>query len=89
MSERSHAVGLGERTRLACCQRRLAVDFVHTICFENKNGKMKFAARRRKPHAGGVCSPIPIALGLNRSKYFLNSGKFLWTNALMPLGSMN
>ena len=54
--------GLGERTRLACCRRRLAVGIVPTVrphCLVRKNGKTKFAARRRKPrHAGGVCSPV-------------------------------
>jgi len=53
----NHAVGSGERTRLACCRRRLAVGFVSTIyshCLVRQNGKTKFAARCRKPHAGGV-----------------------------------
>ena len=53
------AVGFGERTRLACHRRRLAVDFVrlYSIHFQGKkNGETKFAARRRQPHARGVCS---------------------------------
>jgi len=59
----NEAVGQGERTRLACCQRRLAVGFVLTIWprLARQNGETKFAARRRKPHAGGVCSPFPTA----------------------------
>jgi len=56
---RNYAVGFGERTRLACHRWRLAVDFVtpYSIHFQRKkNGETKFAARRRQPHARGVCS---------------------------------
>ena len=60
----NHAVGNGERTRLACRRRRLAVGFVTAIWpryLIRRNGRTKFAAGRRKPHAGGVCSPFPTA----------------------------
>ena len=36
-----------------------------------KNGQTKFAARRRKPHAGRVCSPFQ----LHRSNFGANQGR--------------
>ena len=58
------AMGNGERTRPACCRRRRAVGFVTLIFPQGLGHKIcwtRFAARRRKPHAGGVCSPILTA----------------------------
>ena len=58
------SVGNGERPRPACCRRRRAVGFVTLIFPQGLGHKIcwtRFAARRRKPHAGGVCSPILTA----------------------------
>ena len=61
---RNNSVGNGERTRPACCRRRPAVGFAfpritHRLVLQSGSGK--FAAGRRKPHAGGMCSPPPTA----------------------------
>ena len=58
---RTYAVENGERMRPACCRRRRAVGFVltnlPTVWWRTAGGET-FAARRRKPHARGVCSPL-------------------------------
>ena len=60
---RNAAVGFGERTRPACSRRRRAVGFVGTIWIHGRvweNGGTRFAARRRQPHARGVCSQCQL-----------------------------
>lgn len=50
----------GERTPLACNQRRRAVGLVYPIHFSERveqKCETQFAARRGKQHAGGVFSP--------------------------------
>ena len=58
---RNDAVENGERMRPACCRRRRAAGVVltnlPTVWWRTAVGE-KFAARRRKPHARGVCSPF-------------------------------
>jgi prepilin-type N-terminal cleavage/methylation domain-containing protein/prepilin-type processing-associated H-X9-DG protein len=44
----------GERARLA----ENLVPTIWTCNSVRQNGETKFAARRRKPHAGGICSPF-------------------------------
>jgi len=71
---RNHAVDFGERTRLACCRRRLAVGIVTTIRLHNfarRNGKATFAVRRLKPRAGGICSPFSTASFLSLTIFLL------------------
>jgi hypothetical protein len=61
---RNNLVGSGERTRPACCQRRPAVGLAFPLVTHRlviQSGRRKFAAGRRKPHAGGMCSPLPTA----------------------------
>ena len=58
---RNDAVENGERMRPACCGRRRAAGFVLTnlpTVWRRTTVGGKFAARRRKPHARGVCSPF-------------------------------
>ena len=67
---RSDAVENGERMRPACCRRRRAAGFVLTnlpTVWWRTSVCEKFAARRRKPHARGVCSPLSTtSFRLNR-----------------------
>jgi hypothetical protein len=61
---RNNPVGSGERTRPACCRRRPAVGLAFPIITHRlviQSGTGEFAAGRRKPHAGGMCSPPPTA----------------------------
>ena len=57
---RNDAIGSGERTRPACCRRRPDVGLAFPLITHRlvlQSGRGKFAAGRRKPHAGGMCSP--------------------------------
>jgi len=87
---RNDAVSFGERTRLACCRRRLAVGFVTTIwphCLVRQNGRTKFAAGRRKPHAGGVWSPFPTTWSQLKTKAS-GGAKFIALLVVLIVGSL-
>jgi hypothetical protein len=61
---RNNSVRNGERARLACCQRRPAVGLAFPLTTHRlvlQPVERKFAAGRRKPHAGGMCSPLATA----------------------------
>ena len=54
----------GERARPACCRRHPAVGLALPLIshrLPTQLGRAKFAAGRRKPHAGDVCSSSPSA----------------------------
>jgi hypothetical protein len=61
---RNNSVRSGERARLACCQRRPAVGLACPLATQRlvlQPVGREFAAGRRKPHAGGMCSPLATA----------------------------
>ena len=73
---RNDAVSLGERARAADGVSPSASCQPSGPSLVAENCKTRFAARRRKPHAGGVCSPFPTEwLRLNADTNCTNSLK--------------